>query len=115
MPIHLPDERVGEKRHPRPRQRARRALPARGPEARAGERVGDEGADDGGLGDDFVVEDPVGDFQAGDEAARVDLEVPGFAGAVERDDDFFVGDVEGAEGDLGTVGPGAEVVGIECY
>ena len=111
-PIHLADERVDEKRDPGPRQRARRALPARGPEAGAGEQVGDEGADDGGLGDDFVFEDPVGDFQAGDEAAGVDFEVPGFAGAVEGDDDFFVGDVEGAEGDLGTVGPGTEVVGI---
>ena len=64
-PIHLANKRVGEKRHPRPRQRARRALPARGPEAGAGEEVGDEGADDGGLGDDFFFEDPVGDFQTG--------------------------------------------------
>ena len=113
--MNLAGEGVGEEGHPRPRQRARRALPARGPEGRARQQVGEEGADDGGLGDDFVFEDPVGDFQAGDEPPRVDLEVPGFAGAVERDDDFFVGDVEGAEGDLGAVGPGAEVVGIEGY
>ena len=115
VPIHLANKCIGEEGNAGPRQRARRTLPAGGPEAGAGEEVGDEGADDGGLGDDFVVEDAVGDFQAGDEAARVDFEVPGLAGAVERDDDFFVGDVEGAEGDLGTVGPGTKVVGVEGY
>lgn len=115
VPIDLANKGVSEKRNPGPRQRARRALSARGPEAGAREQVRDEGADDGGLGDDFVFEDPVGDFQAGDEAAWVDFEIPGFAGAVERDDDFIVGYVEGAEGDLGTVSPGAEVVGVEGY
>ena len=88
VPIHLADERIGEECNPGPRQRARRTLPAGGPETGAGEEVGDEGADDGGLGDDFGVEEAVGDLKAGDETARVYLEVPGFAGAVEGDDDF---------------------------
>jgi len=45
-------------------------------ERRVGEAVGEEGADDGGLGDDFFLEDRIGDFDGGDETARVDVEVP---------------------------------------
>ena len=45
-------------------------------EGGVGEIVGEEGGDDGGFGDDFVVEDAVGDFDGGDEAAGVDVEVP---------------------------------------
>lgn len=46
------------------------------------------------------------------EAYGVDLKVPWLAGAVERDDDFFVIEAEFAEGDVRAVGPRADVVGL---
>lgn len=54
------------------------------------EVVCEEGGHDGGLDDDFIVEDAVGDFQARDETAWVDLEVFGGTGPGEIDEDFFV-------------------------
>ena len=86
-----------------------------GPEGRRGEELGDEGANDGGLGQDFIFEDAITDFDAGDETAGVDLEVPGFAGTVEGDDDFFVGYIKSMESDLGTLSPRTAVVGVEGY
>ena len=85
------------------------------PECGRGEELGDEGADDSGLGQDLVFKDAITDFDAGDETAGVDLEVPGFAGAVERDDDFFEGYVESAKGDVGTMSPGTAVIGVKGY
>ena len=35
------------------------------------------------------------------------------AGSVKRDDDFLVGEIEGFQGDVSTVSPGAHVVGIK--
>lgn len=110
--LHLPNERIHEECDPRPFQRTRRTFPRRRPEARVGKHIRDEGADDGGLGDDLIFQYAIGDFQAGDEAPRVDLKVPRLARTVERDDDFFVREFEGAEGDLGTVSPGTEAVGV---
>jgi hypothetical protein len=44
---------------------------------------------------------------------RVNLEIPWLARLVEVNDDLFVLETELLEGDVGAVGPGAEVVGIE--
>ena len=46
---------------------------ALGVERGIGESVGEEGGYNGGFGDGFVAEDAVGDFEGGDEAARVDV------------------------------------------
>lgn len=35
------------------------------------------------------------------------------AGAVERDNDFFVGDIQGSKGYVSSVSPWADVVGVE--
>lgn len=87
-----------------------------GPEGGVWESVGEEGGHDAGFRDDFVGEHAVADLDGGDEAARVDfVEIPFFAGAVEGDDDFGEGEVETFEGYVGAVGPGAAVVGVECY
>ena len=115
QPIDLPNKGVHKERNPRSLQRTRRRRVTCRPEGGGGEEFRDEGADDRGLGHDLIFEDAVTDFDAGHETAGIDLEVPGFAGAIERDDDFFVGDVESAKGDVGTVGPGTGVVGVEGY
>lgn len=46
---------------------------------------------------------------------RVDFKVPWLSRLLEVDDDFFIGEVELFEGDVGAVGVGAEVVGVEGY
>lgn len=74
----------------------------------AGVRVGDELRYDGALWDDLAVV-----VDGGYEAARVDLQVPLVAGAVQVDDDLFVFQAGLAEGDVGAVGPGTAVVGVE--
>ena len=113
--VDFPNECIREECDPGPRQRTRRTFPGRRPEARIGKQIGDEGADDSGLGDDLVFQDAIGDFYAWDEASWVHLEVPRLARTVERDDDFFVWDFEGAKGDVCAVSPGATVIGIQSY
>lgn len=70
--------------------------------------VGEELGDDAGFSDDGSV---VG--EGGDEAAGVDLEVFGCAGDGEVDYLLCEGKAEFCEGDVGTVSPGAAVVGVE--
>ena len=65
-------------------------------------------SDNRGFGDDgSVIRD------GGDETAGVDSEVFRRSGHGEVDDFFFEGETEGREGDVGSVGPGTVVVGIE--
>ena len=78
-----------------------------------GKGIGEKGASNGGLADDLILEDPVGDTDGGDEATGVDFEIPGLAGAVEWDDYFFVGEGELAEGYSCAMSPRAEVAGVE--
>lgn len=80
-----------------------------------GHEVREKGGDDSRLGDYFVFEHTVADADGGHETARVDFQVPGVTRTVEGNDDFFIGEVEFAEGDVGTVSPGAGVIRIECY
>ena len=46
-------------------------------------------------------------------AYGVDFEVPFLARTVKVDDYLFVGEIELFEGDMGTVGPGTGMVGVE--
>lgn len=78
-----------------------------GPEVGLWERVREEGRDDGRLGDYLVVQDTIGDFDAGDETAGVDGEVFFGAGHGEVDEYFLVRKVELFKGYVGTVGPRA--------
>ena len=50
-----------------------------------------------------------------DETARFDVEVPLGPRGFEVDDDFFVGEVQLVEVDVGALGEGAAVVGVEGY
>lgn len=70
--------------------------------------VGEELSYDAGFCDDVAV---VGD--GGDEAPGVNAEVFGGAGHGEVDNFFFVGELELGKGDVGAVGPRAEVVSVE--
>lgn len=86
-----------------------------GPKCRGGVEVGDEGGNDSGFGYYLVFEDAIADFEAGDEATGVDFQIPGVAWAVEWDDDFFVGNIENAKGNVGAVSPRAAMIGVEGY
>ena len=88
---------------------------ARGPKCRRGEEVGDESADNGVFGYNLVLEDAIADLETGHKAAGVDVEIPGFAWAVEGNNDLFVGNVEGFESDVGAMSPGAAMIGVESY
>lgn len=70
--------------------------------------VSKESGDYGGLGDDVVVV-----FDARYETAGVDFKVPWFARCVEVDDYFVIGETEFFNYDVGAVGPGAAVIGVE--
>ena len=85
------------------------------PKGRGWVEISNEGADDCRLDYYLVFEDAVADFEARDETAGVNLEVPRLPWAVEGDDDFFVRDVEGSEGYMCPVSPGAAMVGVEGY
>lgn len=71
--------------------------------------------DDGGFCDDFVFVEKAwhGIGDGGNEAARVKVEVPLRARGVEVDDDFRIGQVQLCEGDVGAVGVGAGMVGVD--
>ena len=78
-------------------------------------QVGEELGDDGALGDDgfFLAGRCV--FDGGHEAAGVDVEVPCRTGNGEVDDYLLVGEFELVESDVGAMGEGAAVIGIEGY
>lgn len=107
--VDLGHVRVDEEGDARPAQGAARAA-GRGQQGVRGRRVGvgQELRHDGRLGDDLAV---VG--QRGDEAARVNLEVPRVPGPVERDDDLLEGELELREGDVRAVRPCCDGVRLD--
>ena len=52
-------------------------------------KLSNECTDDCGLGYYLVFEDPVTDFDARNESTGIDVEIPGFPGPIEGNDDFF--------------------------
>ena len=87
----------------------------RWPEGRRREKLSDEGTDNGGFSHYLVFEDAITDLEAGNESAGIDFEIPRLAGPVEGNDNFFELKPKSAEGDVGTMSPGADMIGVECY
>ena len=87
----------------------------RRPEGRRRQELSDESTDDGRFGHYLVFEDAIADLDAGNESAGIDVEIPGLPRPVEGDDDFFEWKPKGAESDVGTVGPGTDMIGVEGY
>lgn len=85
------------------------------PKCRRRIEISNEGADNSGLDYYLVFEDAVADLEARDKTAGIDLEVPRLPWAVEGDDDFFVRNIEDAEGYVSSVSPGATMIGVEGY
>ena len=70
--------------------------------------IGQELSYDAGFGNDLAVVD-----DGRDETARVDGEVVRVSGDGEVDDLFCKRETEFCEGNMGAVGPGAAMVGVE--
>ena len=85
------------------------------PEGRRRQKLRDEGTDDGRFCHYLIFEDAIADLEAGNESARVDVEIPGLPGPVEGNYDFFEWKPKGAEGDVGTMSPGTGMIGVQGY